>query len=252
MAFSSGFNIAYLNVPTAQFPWSSMTVLIDFVVQTSSRRDGTLDTAVQGLTPQQMQADVIAAHQRGKKALISIGGIADQNWDAACNAANRAKFAANIVTLVRTYGYDGVDLDIEQDFGYPNYPDLTPCVSGIRTALKAYSASQMLTNDTDATWMAYMTSHIAPFVDYLQFMTYWQPVSQMPSLVANYTRLGIPASKLVIGLGTDPADATMTDHTAAACGAKAQFAVNGGEAGVMNWYVTKSTPCTDAIAAYVP
>jgi chitinase len=228
-----------------------MTVLIDFAVQTSANRDGTIDTAVQGLTPQQMQADVAAAHQRGKKALVSIGGIADQNWDAACNSANRAKFAANLLNLVKTYGYDGVDLDIEQDFGYPNYTDMTACVSGISRALKGYSASQIVSNDTDPTWMAYMTSHIAPYVDYLQFMSYWQPVSQMPSLVANYTSLGIPASKLVIGLGTDPGDPSMTDHTAAACSAKVQFALNGGEAGVMNWFVTNATPCTDAIAAHV-
>jgi chitinase len=250
MAFSSGFDISYLNTPPSSLPWNSITALIDFAVIPNS--DGTVNTtAPAGTTPQEMAADIAAAHQRGKKAMIAIGAAGVSTWSGACTSANRAKFAANIVSLVRQFGYDGVDLDIEQDWGYPNYTDLTACVQVIHNALKAYSANQILTNDTDPTWMAYMTSHIAPYVDYLQFMSYWQPVSQMPSLVANYTSLGIPASKLVIGLGTDPSDPTMTDHTAAACTAKTQFAVNGGEAGVMNWFVTNSTPCTDAIAAHV-
>jgi outer membrane biosynthesis protein TonB len=251
LTFSTGNNLGWLALPPAQLPWNSINVLMEFSVMTSPNRDGTIDLASSnhGLTPQSLTADITAAHQRGKKALIVIGGSDDQNWDGACSSANRGKFATNAAALVQTYGSDGLDLDIEQDFGYPNYVDLTACVAGIRASLKP---GAILSNDSDLTWQAFMTSHYARYFDFINLMSMWQTVSQLPTMVASYTSLGIPASKLLIGLGTDASDSPrQADLTAAACNAKAQYVLDNALGGLMNWFITNSTPCTDAVATHL-
>ncbi|SEG53204.1 Chitinase [Nonomuraea solani] len=73
--------------------------------------DPGLAAAVGGYTDAQFRADVQALHQRGKKVILSVGGEAGRVQVADAAAATR--FADSVYALMRSYGFDGVDIDLE-------------------------------------------------------------------------------------------------------------------------------------------
>ncbi|MFC7588940.1 cellulose binding domain-containing protein [Nonomuraea antimicrobica] len=73
--------------------------------------DPGLATAVGGYTDAQFRADVQALHQRGKKVILSVGGEAGRVQVASAAAATR--FADTVYALMQSYGFDGVDIDLE-------------------------------------------------------------------------------------------------------------------------------------------
>ncbi|WP_069768069.1 chitinase [Streptomyces sp. LUP30] len=72
----------------------------------------TLDSAgLGGYTVDRFKADVKAKQAAGKKVVISIGG---QNGTVSVNdATSAANFANSVYALMQTYGFDGVDIDLE-------------------------------------------------------------------------------------------------------------------------------------------
>jgi chitinase len=73
--------------------------------------DPGLASAVGGYTDAQFRADVQALHQRGKKVILSVGGEAGRVQVAGAAAATR--FADSVYALMQSYGFDGVDIDLE-------------------------------------------------------------------------------------------------------------------------------------------
>ncbi|WP_246075476.1 chitinase [Nonomuraea terrae] len=73
--------------------------------------DPGLATAVGGYTDAQFRADVQALRERGKKVVLSVGGETGRVQVASAAAATR--FADSVHALMRTYGFDGVDIDLE-------------------------------------------------------------------------------------------------------------------------------------------
>ncbi|MEV0233527.1 cellulose binding domain-containing protein [Nonomuraea sp. NPDC050786] len=73
--------------------------------------DPGLAAAVGGYTDAQFRADVQALHQRGKKVVLSVGGEAGRVQVA--DAAGATRFADSVYALMRAYGFDGVDIDLE-------------------------------------------------------------------------------------------------------------------------------------------
>ncbi|MGV9309241.1 chitinase [Nonomuraea sp. NPDC003727] len=73
--------------------------------------DPGLATAVGGYTDAQFKADVAALHQRGKKVILSVGGEAGRVQVASAAAAT--KFADTVHAIMQAYGFDGVDIDLE-------------------------------------------------------------------------------------------------------------------------------------------
>ncbi|MHA5049152.1 chitinase [Streptomyces sp. SD15] len=71
-----------------------------------------LDSAgLGGYTVDQFKADIKAKQAAGKKVIISIGG---QNGTVAVNDATSAtNFANSVYSVMQTYGFDGVDIDLE-------------------------------------------------------------------------------------------------------------------------------------------
>ncbi|WP_330338086.1 chitinase [Streptomyces sp. NBC_00557] len=64
-----------------------------------------------GYTVDQFKADIRAKQAAGKKVVISIGG---QNGTVSVNdSASAANFANSVYSLMQTYGFDGVDIDLE-------------------------------------------------------------------------------------------------------------------------------------------
>ncbi|MET9364915.1 glycoside hydrolase family 18 protein [Streptomyces sp. NPDC006632] len=72
----------------------------------------TLDSAgLGGYTVDQFKADIAAKHAAGKSVVISIGG---QNGTISVSDSTSANnFANSVYSLMQTYGFDGVDIDLE-------------------------------------------------------------------------------------------------------------------------------------------
>ena len=73
--------------------------------------DPGLSSSVGGYTNDQFKADVATLHSRGKKVVISVGG---QNGSiSVADSGSATNFANSIYSLMQTYGFDGVDIDLE-------------------------------------------------------------------------------------------------------------------------------------------
>ena len=72
----------------------------------------TLDSSgLGGYTVDRFKADIAAKHAAGKKVVISVGG---QNGTVSVSdATSAANFANSVYSLMQTYGFDGVDIDLE-------------------------------------------------------------------------------------------------------------------------------------------
>ena len=105
-------------------PWSAVTQVDLFSLSTCARKGRpaadctgprSLSTKFNGLTT--VGGFVRLVHRHHKLALISIGGSDNPDWYYPCNPSNVAAFARNLVRYMRSNGFDGIDLDIEQDAG---------------------------------------------------------------------------------------------------------------------------------------
>ena len=73
--------------------------------------DSGLSSAVGGYTDAQFKADVATLHAQGRKVIISVGGANGSISVADSTAATN--FANSVYSLMQTYGFDGVDIDLE-------------------------------------------------------------------------------------------------------------------------------------------
>ncbi|WP_033291896.1 chitinase [Amycolatopsis jejuensis] len=73
--------------------------------------DPGLSSKLGGYTDAQFRADIKTVQARGQKVIISVGG---QNGTISVNDGNSAtSFANSVKSLISTYGFDGVDIDLE-------------------------------------------------------------------------------------------------------------------------------------------
>ncbi|KES03840.1 chitinase [Streptomyces toyocaensis] len=71
-----------------------------------------LDSAgLNGYTVDQFKADIRAKQAAGKKVIISVGG--EKGTVSVNDSASAANFADSVYALMREYGFDGVDIDLE-------------------------------------------------------------------------------------------------------------------------------------------
>jgi chitinase len=80
--------------------------------------DSGLSSALGGYTSAQFTSDIATLHAEGKKVIISVGG---QNGTiSVSNAASATNFANSVYSIMQTYGFDGVDIDLENGLN-PTY-----------------------------------------------------------------------------------------------------------------------------------
>ncbi|MEV5511485.1 glycoside hydrolase family 18 protein [Streptomyces flaveolus] len=78
-----------------------------------------LDSAgLNGYTVDQFKADIRAKQAAGKKVIISIGG--EKGTVSVNDSASATNFANSVYSLMQTYGFDGVDIDLENGLN-PTY-----------------------------------------------------------------------------------------------------------------------------------
>ena len=143
--WSTAYYAAWLQdyMPASNVDFAAVSHVIHFAIVPEA--DGQLDTAVNGIAPAYSTDLVSRAHAAGAKALICVGGAGSQTgFRGATAPAYRGAFVSNLLSFVRAYGYDGVDVDWEPlDAG--DASQFTNFVGALRTALTALSPHALLT-----------------------------------------------------------------------------------------------------------
>ncbi len=118
-----------------------------------------------------------AAHAGGVKVVISLGGWghADGFPGTASTAANRARFAGQMVDFCRANAYDGADLDWEFVSNDQQKADFSLLVEALSAAFRAQSPPLLLTiaapsGNYYGRWIEF--ERLAPAFDLIAFMTY--------------------------------------------------------------------------------
>ncbi|ABC27762.1 Chitinase [Hahella chejuensis KCTC 2396] len=105
------------------------------------------------ITPAQMKADIAAVQARGQKVIISIGGA--EAIVRLTDANAEEEFVDSMTALIREYGFDGFDIDLEgsslsldagdTDFKNPKSPVLTHLISASKRIISNFGGNLMLT-----------------------------------------------------------------------------------------------------------
>jgi|GEM_PF-1760926 len=248
-------------VSLSSVPWNAINQIYEFSDITSASSPF-LTTTTHGVSVSQQQSFVAAAHQHSVLAILSVGGSDDQNWSTACAAANRQTFINSMIGQMQTYGYDGIDLDIEEG-PFVGSTDFNACVPAIYNAFKATHTNAnklpLVTIDSDPSWMEGAEAPLYPYIDQFNFMGYGSTCANSCSAVANfvaeYTSRGVPASKIAQGIGLDPGMPQATNT--ADCALQAQWASTHG-VGIMYWSIqddylnhSGTYPCVSSTAPYL-
>jgi chitinase len=222
----SGYYVGYLDYPVSEIDFSGITHLMIGAILPKS--NATLEVSLYTANGSALAREAVqAAHANGKKAIAFIGGEnTGPEWLAASRGSNRAKFVSNLKKLMTDYGFDGLDLDWEPVLP-TDKPYVLALVKNLRkalpTAILTFPAGGILNANFPEDLSFY--GQLAPYLDQLNLMTYgmaaswegWQswhssplyqypgPSSPTPTSVdytlKAYRAVGIPASKLGIGIG---------------------------------------------------
>lgn len=205
--------------PVSEIDWSGLThIAIAFYLPQS---DGSLQLL--GNDPQVIADIVAGAHAHGVQVIASLGG-ADSGaaFEQATSSGTRSSFVGNIVSLVASVGFDGVDIDWEPlthadepaaidlggriraghpgllmtaAIGYVN-PNLSVDLSGYPAIATAFDQLNIMSYGMAGAWPGWKSWHSSPI--YRQDSA--TPLS-IDSTVAAYVAAGVPKAKLGVGIG---------------------------------------------------
>nr|WSY57781.1 glycoside hydrolase family 18 protein [Streptomyces sp. NBC_00886] len=134
--FNNGATVQKLSAVSSQY--DIIAVAFADATSTPGAVSFTLDSSgLGGYTVDQFKADIAAKHAAGKKVVISIGG---QNGTiSVSDSASATNFANSVYSLMQTYGFDGVDIDLE------NGLNATYMTQALRTLSSKAGSSLILT-----------------------------------------------------------------------------------------------------------
>ena len=220
-AWSMGYYASWApdQYPISEIEWSGLThIAMAFYLP---NQDGSMTLA--GGSAKLATDLIAAAHAHGVKAIASIGGADSQTGFKQATASGAvATFAANLVSLLTTTGYDGIDIDWE-----PMDKADEPAVIDIANRIRKTKAGTLMTIPIGAINVNLGAdlsgfAAIAAVYDQLNIMSYgqagawsgwkswhssalYQTDSATPtsidSTVKLYLAASVPAAKLGIGIG---------------------------------------------------
>lgn len=225
--------------------------------------DSGLSSALGGYTTSQFISDIRTLHSRGQKVVLSVGG---QNGTISVNDASSASnFASSVYSIIQQYGFDGVDIDLENGVN-PTYmaSALEQLESDVGAGLIITLAPQ--TVDTQSTGNDYfqLALNIKSILTMINtqyynsgsmngcdgnvysegtenFMTALACTELQGGLSASQVGLGLPASPSAAGSGyVSPSvvnDALDCLAARANCGSFVPSAAYPGIRGVMTWSI---------------
>jgi hypothetical protein len=246
-----------------RIPWSAVTQVDLFSLSTCVRPGhpasdctgpASLSLKFNGVS--NARSFVRLVHQHGELAMISIGGSTNPNWYYPCSPSHVAAFARHLVGYMKSNGFDGIDLDIEQDAGTGTpiltAADLRACTKTVALQAKAIKTSvgrpPLITSDVDPTTDFDIGRIQNPYVNQFNAMSYGARgsalASQIKALEANS---GIRASKITAGLDIGDYPPPKSD-----CAGTARYVTAHRLAGTMLWFGQADAPsyaCLRSIAA---
>lgn len=218
------------DLPTDEIDWEAFTHLFYFSLKANT--DGSLSEIAEykNMSPDRIKAIVSAAHNNDTPVIITIGGWGNHDgFSQSISSGTRAAFVANIVSLIHTWGFDGIDIDMEpiKDADVQNYKafirELNTALGQIKTPLldkpllTAATGSQpgmfsdiqqyfdqinLMTYDYSGAWQGWVSWHNSALYD--GGLTFPNNSSRnLPSIdgsVSEFVASGIPPSKLGIGI----------------------------------------------------
>lgn len=103
------------NLPTNQIDWTAFTHMIYF--NFSAQPNGDIGPEIKdynNMSPDRIQSIVQAAHAHYVPILFTIGGWGNYNgFKNAIEPSTRSVFIRNLVDLMKRWGFDGIDVDME-------------------------------------------------------------------------------------------------------------------------------------------
>lgn len=232
--------------PPASINWASVTHIVHFTLFPNN--DGTLDTAYCHINDGFSKALVAEAHKHGVKALIALGGaeVGTRFRNAASNA-NRGKLISNMIAFIKTYGHDGIDIDWEESF---DNTLILALFKDMRDSLDKMTPPPLLTTPV-AAYYVNNCYFVHPYVSQLNTMDYYVDVKGYPAQLKAFTDKGVPKAKLGLGLGIGTG-ANMAVHDTVMAKAIADFAIDNGYGGIMEWTISLAPLNTQVLKALVP
>jgi chitinase len=106
--FNNGATVQ--TIAQVQSQYSIIAVAFADATTTPGAVSFTLDPSL-GYSVSQFKADIAAKKAAGKKVIISIGGA--NGTVSISDSASATNFANSVYSLMQTYGFDGVDIDLE-------------------------------------------------------------------------------------------------------------------------------------------
>lgn len=121
--------------------------------ETAGGDRSTLSFTPYNATVEEFRADVAYLHSQGKKVLISIGG---QNGSVELHSNQDVQnFVNSLENIIRTYGFDGLDIDLEggsvslgagdTDYRHPTTPKIVNLIAAVRLLSDRVGPDFMLT-----------------------------------------------------------------------------------------------------------
>ncbi|NEW07704.1 carbohydrate-binding protein [Paenibacillus sp. SYP-B3998] len=93
--------------------------------------DSALSTALGGYTNANLISDIQAKHAQGKKVILSVGGQ-NGNINLGSASPNVSNFVSSMLGLINEFGFDGIDIDLENGM---NVPNLTTAIRQIQQSV---------------------------------------------------------------------------------------------------------------------
>lgn len=128
---------------------------------TDGRMKFVLAGATADYTVTDFKNDIRLLQSQGKKIVISIGGY--EGYFSLTTDAARNTFVSNMKTIIDEYGFDGIDIDLEQsslelnagdaDFRNPTSPKVVQMIAAIRSLCDHYGSDFILTFAPEAFYL---------------------------------------------------------------------------------------------------
>jgi chitinase len=224
--------------------------------------DETLADAVGGYTDEQFQQDVRTLQQRGQSVIVSVGG---QNANVRVDdAASAQKFAASVQGLMSTYGFDGVDIDLEHGIDAEHMADALRTIEASEPGAVITLAPQTLDMQAGSSSYLKLATDIRDILTIVQtqyynsgsmngcdggvheqggvdFITAQHCIAREAGLRADQIGVGMPATELAAGSGhiapAQVVDALTCLESGDGCGVFEPTAAQGGVRGAMTWSI---------------